>query len=465
MTIKEFPLPGGSTPRFITTGHDGRLWFPLEGTAQIGRMTTSGQLLGGIVSDPLPLDIIAGPAESMYWTARGAERVTRRTADGTTTYSSQDTAPGTPGPPIDPTAIAATPTGALFWTLALDTIAPDPPSDCGSDYTLTGISCVWGHGDSGPPWTDLSPAPDGSLWVAGYYQDAIRRIGPSGGAATLVKALAPGSRPYRLTAGPDGNMWAALYGSSTIARITPGGTLTEFPLRAGSGPNDIVAGPDGALWFTEFLGGAGNKIGRITTDGVVTNEFEVPTALSNPFGITVGPDGNIWFTESAAGKIGRLTLDKPGGGGVPDTVAPVFQGAVKLAPRTFRVSRAATPVSAQTSRKKPVPAGATIRFVLSEPAKVTMSVQRRTPGRRVKGRCRKATARNKRTPRCTLWRGAGTLRRGALLGPNSVAFSGRIGHRALRAGHYRLKTRAVDPAGNRSKQQTAPFTIVRRHSR
>jgi virginiamycin B lyase len=460
--ITEFPLPGGSTPRFITAGHDGRLWFPLEGTAQIGRMTTSGQLVGGIASDPQPLDIIAGPAESMYWTARGAERVTRRTADGTTTYSSQGKAPGTLGPPIDPTAIAATATGVVFWTLQLDGIASDPPSDCASDYTLAGISCVW-SGDGGSPWTDLSPAPDGSLWVAGFYQDVIRRIGPSGGPATLVKALAPGSLPYRLTAGPDGNMWAALSGSSSIARITPAGTLTEFPLAAGSGPNDIVAGPDGALWFTELNGGAGNKIGRITTDGVVTNEFEVPTALSNPFGITVGPDGNIWFTESAAGKVGRLSLDAPGG--VPDTVAPAFQGHVKLAPRTFRVSRAATPVSARTSKKHPVRAGTTIRFMLSEPAKVTMSVQRRTLGRRVGRHCRKATAHNQGTHRCTLWRAAGTLRRGALLGPNSVAFSGRIGRRALRTGRYRLKTRAVDPAGNRSKARIAPFTIVRRHSR
>jgi streptogramin lyase len=466
VTITEYQLPGGSTPRFITTGHDGRLWFPLEGAAQIGRLTSSGDLVGGISSDALPLDIIAGPAASMYWTARGAERVTRRTADGTTTYSSQATAPGTPGPPIDPTAIMATANGLVVWTLHLDTVAPDPPSDCGSDYTLTGISCVWGHGDSGPPWTDLSLAPDGSWWVAAHSQDAIRRIAPTGGAAVLIKSLAPGSNPYRITAGPDGNMWATLKGSSTIARITPAGVLTEFPLRAGTQPNDIVAGPDGALWFTEFGGGAGNKIGRMTTDGVLTNEFEVPTAFSQPFGITVGPDGNIWFTESAADKVARLTLDAPGtpgGGGPPleDRVAPVFQGRVRLTPRTFRVARAATPVTAQNRRRSPAPAGTTIRFVLSEPARVRMSVQRRVIGRRVRGRCRKATKRNKGARRCPLWRTAGALRRGGLLGPNSVAFSGRIGRRALAVGAYHLRVTATDSAGNTSNPRTAGFSIVR----
>ena len=47
----------------------------------------------------------------------------------------------------------------------------------------------------------------------------------------------------------------------------------------------ITAGPDGALWFTEYWG---NKIGRITTAGVIT-EFPVPTASSNVDDITAGP--------------------------------------------------------------------------------------------------------------------------------------------------------------------------------
>jgi sugar lactone lactonase YvrE len=59
------------------------------------------------------------------------------------------------------------------------------------------------------------------------------------------------------------------------------------------------------LWFTEVIG---NKIGRITTAGVVTNEYVVPTANSGPYGIAVGPDGALWFTEKlGVGKIGWIT--------------------------------------------------------------------------------------------------------------------------------------------------------------
>jgi hypothetical protein len=65
----------------------------------------------------------------------------------------------------------------------------------------------------------------------------------------------------------------------------------------------ITAGRPGELWFTEPNA---NRIGRITTHGVVT-EFSLPSANSNPLGITVGPDGGIWFTEQNAARIGRLT--------------------------------------------------------------------------------------------------------------------------------------------------------------
>jgi virginiamycin B lyase len=81
--------------------------------------------------------------------------------------------------------------------------------------------------------------------------------------------------------------------------------ITEFMIpTSGSQPAAIAAGPDGALWFTEE---DGNKIGRITTAGVITNEFTVPTSNSRPNGIAAGPDGALWFTEGSGSKIGRIT--------------------------------------------------------------------------------------------------------------------------------------------------------------
>src|SRR5947207_2382042 len=63
----------------------------------------------------------------------------------------------------------------------------------------------------------------------------------------------------------------------------------HFDLPEESGPGEITTGPDGNLWFTEH-GIFGNRIGRITTVGAIT-EFPVPTANAIPDGITAGPDG------------------------------------------------------------------------------------------------------------------------------------------------------------------------------
>jgi virginiamycin B lyase len=44
----------------------------------------------------------------------------------------------------------------------------------------------------------------------------------------------------------------------------------------------------------------------MSTDGVTT-EYTVPTAASVPQGIAAGPDGALWFTERFANKVGRIT--------------------------------------------------------------------------------------------------------------------------------------------------------------
>ena len=106
-------------------------------------------------------------------------------------------------------------------------------------------------------------------------------------------------------------------------------------------PFDSTSGPDGNLWFTENFG---NRIGRITTDGEIT-EFAVPTPNSGPNTIRRGPDPNsaadcafqraqlgesgfdlrygsfgrcvaqlattktLWFTEFSSNRVAQITTD------------------------------------------------------------------------------------------------------------------------------------------------------------
>jgi streptogramin lyase len=112
------------------------------------------------------------------------------------------------------------------------------------------------------------------------------------------------SSPGSVTVGPDGALWFTESSANKIGRITTAGVITEFPIPTAGSPITIAMGSDGALWFSE-AGGA-NKIGRITTGGVFS-EFPIPTAASGPGSVTVGPDGALWFSEYDANKIGRIT--------------------------------------------------------------------------------------------------------------------------------------------------------------
>jgi hypothetical protein len=56
----------------------------------------------------------------------------------------------------------------------------------------------------------------------------------------------------------------------------------------------------------------------------------------------------------------------------------------------------------------------------------------------------------------------GTLQRSGKAGANTVAFSGRLGKRALKPGRYRAVITATDAAHNAGKPVTLSFRIVRR---
>jgi hypothetical protein len=158
------------------------------------------------------------------------------------------------------------------------------------------------------PAASVSPAfitagPDGALWFTGGNQ--IARMTTAGVVTNQFPIPTANSAPANITVGSDGALWFTESNpvANKIGRITTAGVITEFTIpTANSGSQGITSGPDDDLWFAEQFT---NKIGRITTSGVFT-EFLVPTANSYPTGITLGADGGLWLTENTANQIGHL---------------------------------------------------------------------------------------------------------------------------------------------------------------
>jgi virginiamycin B lyase len=209
------------------------------------------------------------------------------------------------------------------------------------------------------PAPGITTGPDGNLWFtatnlpcdtelpcAERFLGLIGRMDTAGRVNGVFVIPTRFADPGRIVTGPDGNLWfteqsaIGADGAFTpthpapgkIGRITPSGRITEFTTPTPfSNPAGITIGPDGNLWFTEYsyevrdmpgVQHGGNKIGRITTSGSIT-EFPVPTPVARADGITAGPDGAVYFTESpgnnAFGGIGRVqacarqaTLPEPG---------------------------------------------------------------------------------------------------------------------------------------------------------
>jgi hypothetical protein len=106
--------------------------------------------------------------------------------------------------------------------------------------------------------------------------------------------------------------------------------------------------------------------------------------------------------------------------------------------------------------------GTAFRYTLSERATVRIAISQRRSGRRQGARCVAPRRSLRKKARCTMVVSKGTLTRSSHQGANSVAFSGRIGSKALSPGGYSATITATDPAKNTSGPKTISFTIAKR---
>lgn len=142
-----------------------------------------------------------------------------------------------------------------------------------------------------------------ALTTAGLMASTASSSAEATGTVTEFAIATANAKPLGMTTGPDGNLWFTETESHKIGKMTTqGDLLAEYDI-PGSHPYPvgIVAGADGNLWFAD----AGeSRIGRMTVDGVFTG-FMV--ASSEPAGIAAGPDGNIWFTDFTGATVGKMS--------------------------------------------------------------------------------------------------------------------------------------------------------------
>jgi len=339
------PLAGVSA---MTAGPDGNLWFTEISIDRIGRVTPTGtvtEFSTGITANANPWDITAGPDNNLWFTETGRDpektaKIGRITPAGVVTEFTSGLTPQS-----RPEGITAGPDGNLWFTeFAADKIGRITPAGVITEFAV-GIT-------EQAEIVDITAGPDGNLWFTENFANKVGRITPAG-VVTEFPIPTVASFPMGIISGPDGNLWFTET-AGKVARITPSGTITEFPIpTVNSVPWEIVSGPDGNLWFTEYFG---QKLGRITTGGVITEFSNGITTPAFPKGIASGPDGNIWFTEIGGNRVAKITT----GPDTPGTTSRYFP----LPPKRLLDSRDGTggfssPWGAGQSRNLTVTAGST----------------------------------------------------------------------------------------------------------
>jgi hypothetical protein len=89
-------------------------------------------------------------------------------------------------------------------------------------------------------------------------------------------------------------MWFTDRGTPAIGRIASDGTVTEFTtgLPYGAHPYSVVPGPDRNMWFSDDRGVA---LGKVTPSGTITEYVAAQYTNSIALGVAFGPRGEPWI--------------------------------------------------------------------------------------------------------------------------------------------------------------------------
>ncbi|WP_239311258.1 MULTISPECIES: protein kinase [unclassified Frankia] len=226
--------------------------------------------------------------------------------------------------------------------------------------TIAGTGTAGFTGDGGPASAaqlnepnGLALAADGTLYVADYGNQRIRRISPSGVITTVAGVGTKGfsgdggpataaefDNPNGLAIAADGTLYVADLGNERVRKIDPHGTISTvagngaYGYDGDGGPAtaaklripSVAVSPDGILYIADY---GNQRVRRVTSDGMITTVAGNGTEgyagdggaatraqLSSPTGTAVDGAGNLYIADDKNDRIRRVDSN-----GVITTVA------------------------------------------------------------------------------------------------------------------------------------------------
>jgi len=227
--------------------------------------------------------------------------------------------------------------------------------------TIAGTGSPGFNGDGGPATAaqisearGVAVGGDGSIYIADFTNGRIRKVGPNGIITTVAgngsfgfsgdggPATQAQLSPLHVAVGPDGSVYVANYIGQRVRRVGPDGIITTVAGGGGGGDNipatqavfvglaGLAVTPDGSLYVTDE---SSRRIRRVRPDGIITTiagtggqcflsepcgdgGSATQATLTDPRRVALGTDGSLYVADTGSHRIRKISID-----GIITTVA------------------------------------------------------------------------------------------------------------------------------------------------
>jgi PKD repeat protein len=330
-------------------------------------------------------------------------------------------------------------------------------------------------------------APDGRhLYVPDYNGQDILTVAVAPNGALSAAGTTPIEDVKATAVTPDGRYFYYARpdeGDVGVAAIGPGGVPTILPATAKwkSGESERIAfrpspAPSASFSFDAGTAGSPTSFDATGSRGAARYEWSFGDGTTLADG---GPTPSHTYAGAGAYTVKLTVYDSfgcssrqiytgqttvcPGGTGAerPATVSiSAPPSSSKQQPKITKFTLTRKSFLARVPRHSKQKPGTTFTYDLSQPAHVTLAIERKIVGRRVDGHCKSKSAKNRGRKPCVAYRSAGpALEANGTAGSNTIVFNGKLKGKPLAPGPYRAALIATDAAGQNPDLKTATFTV------